>query len=379
MTTRKKIDFLINIAFIGVCLILFYLTVKYLLHWCVPFIIAMIIAAALQRPIRYTAKRTKFKERFCAVIFVTLTLLILGFLIFIAGYQIVGDLSSFFVQISNFVTDRLPEYNSNTQLLDGLIANLPANISEPLEQISGIVSADVTNIIKNIALSAGSSIASFTTKIPGLLVSFIITIVATFFFCMDYQKIKTFLRLQIPVKKRAALSEVKNYMVTTIFRMLRSYLIIMCITFTELSIGFLLMRINYAIIIAGIIAIVDILPVLGVGTVLIPWCIICFISGDWVMGIQIVILYIVIAAIRNTIEPKIVGTQIGLNPIVTLVAMYLGLQTFGVLGMFLFPLTIILLARLQATGLIHFWNTKDKEQRTPPQDNSNNETNIEVN
>ncbi|HEX3026964.1 MAG TPA: AI-2E family transporter, partial [Clostridia bacterium] len=103
------------------------------------------------------------------------------------------------------------------------------------------------------------------------------------------------------------------------------------------------------------IALVDILPVLGTGTVMIPWAIIEMITGDVTMGLSIGVLYGVITLIRNIIEPKLVGYHIGLHPLVTLMAMFIGLSVMGVPGMFLFPITLIILKHMQDTGKIRIW------------------------
>ncbi len=126
----------------------------------------------------------------------------------------------------------------------------------------------------------------------------------------------------------------------------------MSITFIELSIGLSILRIENSIIIAFLISIFDILPVLGTGGIMIPWTIITALQGNIPMAFALLVVYLVVTIIRNIIEPKIVGSQIGLHPVVTLISMFVGAQLFGVIGLFGFPITLSLLRHLNDTGAI---------------------------
>ena len=146
--------------------------------------------------------------------------------------------------------------------------------------------------------------------------------------------------------------EVKGYVSGTLIKCILSYGLIMCITFTEITIGLLLMKIPNAVLIAACIAVFDILPVLGTGGIMIPWAIISLIIGDYFIGFGLLVLYLVITVIRNIIEPKIVGHQVGLHPVITLASMLAGLNLFGIIGLFGFPITLSLLRNLNDKGVI---------------------------
>ena len=140
-----------------------------------------------------------------------------------------------------------------------------------------------------------------------------------------------------------------------IVKMLRGYIIILLITCAELFIGFTILRLEYAFVLAMLIAIMDILPVVGTGTALIPWGVYQLIIGNVWMGLGLLVLYAAITVIRQIIEPKIIGKQVGLTPIVTLMAMYLGLQLFGIIGMVCLPILLIIIVKLQESGMIKIW------------------------
>ena len=129
----------------------------------------------------------------------------------------------------------------------------------------------------------------------------------------------------------------------------------MFITFTELCIGLTILRVDNAPVIAGIIAVIDIMPVLGTGGVVIPWTLISLVTGDFFRAIGLIIMYVIILVVRNIIEPKIVGSQVGLHPVITLASMFIGLHFFGIIGMFGFPVALSVIKNLNDKKIIHIF------------------------
>jgi sporulation integral membrane protein YtvI len=218
----------------------------------------------------------------------------------------------------------------------------------------------------NIVEQIPSFIGSMVVTIPQGLVFTLITIVATFYISLDYKRINEFIAIQIPPKVRNVIIDIKSKFFSAIYKYLRAYSIIVLITYSELTVGFLIIGINYAFIIAALTALLDILPVVGTGTVLIPWGIIGIIQKDYFTGFAMLILYGTITIIRNIIEAKIVGTSIGLYPVVTLMAMYAGFRILGLGGMFLLPIVILILKNLNDEGKIRLWKNINK-----PDENNN--------
>jgi len=177
-------------------------------------------------------------------------------------------------------------------------------------------------------------------------------IISTFFIAVDYDKLSEFVLRQFTGKARKLILDIKQYVIGTLFVYLRSYALIMSVTFVELSVGLSLLSIPNALIIALCIAFFDILPILGTGGVMIPWTIITFFQGDYKTGVGLVVVYVIITVVRNIIEPRIVGSRIGVHPVATLIAMFLGAHFFGILGLFGFPITLSLLRHLNDTGTI---------------------------
>ena len=132
---------------------------------------------------------------------------------------------------------------------------------------------------------------------------------------------------------RALLLHIREYLVGTLLICIRSYALIMSITFLELSIGLTLIGVEHSIPTALCIALFDILPVLGTGGIMIPWTVISLLQGRYALGVGLAVVYLAVTVIRNILEPKIVGGQLGLHPVVTLAGMFIGAQLFGIIGL----------------------------------------------
>ncbi|HBF3457243.1 TPA: AI-2E family transporter, partial [Clostridioides difficile] len=178
------------------------------------------------------------------------------------------------------------------------------------------------------------------------------TLIASFFFTFDYQKIVNFILKQFPEKSQFMIINIKNSSINALLKLLKAYAILLSVTFIELLIGLTILKVENAFTISVIIALVDILPVLGTGSILTPWMIISLINGNINLAIGLLILYIIITVVRQILEPKVVGHQIGLYPLITLMCMFVGAQLFGIAGLFGFPIAATIIKNLHDNGII---------------------------
>ena len=138
----------------------------------------------------------------------------------------------------------------------------------------------------------------------------------------------------------------------TVRQVLKAYLLIMAVTFGEISLGLWLLRVDYYLVIGLAVAVLDILPVLGSGSILIPWGIWTLLGGNLPLGAGILLLYGVVTGVRTVLEPRLVGRGIGLSPLVTLVSMYVGMKLLGGGGLILAPMAVTLALFLDEGGHI---------------------------
>lgn len=222
---------------------------------------------------------------------------------------------------------------------------LPPEITNNL----GSVIADLSNTVTNFGKSVVRGAFITAISLPEAIIFTIITILATFFLLKDREKISGVMMRQLPGTWINRILNIKKDLFTALFGYMRAALIMMTITFTELFIAFNIIHVKYALLFAFLIAIIDALPVLGAGGILIPWSLYSFVTGDIRMGISIIITYLVVLIIRQMIEPKVVGEQIGVYPLLTLIAMYTGLRLIGFAGLILGPITFLLIRNILIT------------------------------
>ncbi len=387
---EKKRNFLINLAFVAVVLGLVYVFFKYLFWLVAPFLLSFLFAVALQKPLRALDKKTK--NRFHTFFSIALVILCLCILVVPLAFILAGivdkvrefisyimdqlnDLPAFLESVKKWLLDFLsflPKsiYDSVSDTIVDTFAqlNYASNTgAEALNQAQSAEAGTGTGISLD-SISSGitsgiSGVYSIVKSVPSVLISVVIGIIAWIFFTKDYRYIVNFIQRQLPKEKKNILVELKQVFNKTIVTMFKAYGIIMCITFLELFLGFFIMTKlgimdnEYYILIAVGTAIFDILPVAGSGGVLVPWTIFSFITGNYKQGIGLLILYVCMTVFRQYIEPKIVGTSLGVHPIVTLMGLYFGLKLFGFMGMILVPVTIMTLKAFNDTGRISIWKT----------------------
>ncbi len=350
--TQKR--FLIRIGFWAVVILLVILCLKYVLPFLLPFVVAFLIAALLNRPIMFLAEKLNGKRVVPAILMTLLFYVaaaalfsLLGLRVFMFVWETVRALPQLY---RNTLEPALETMFSSLEVyLDELDPAVVTALMDNMNSALGSLGSFVTNASVRII----SYISGVAAAVPGSFLNVIITIIVTFFLAIDYPKVTGFILRQLPEKADFYIGEVRDYVGGTLLKCLASYALILCITFLEISVGLTVLRVPNAILIALCIAVFDILPVLGTGGIMIPWGIISLIMGKWVLGLGLLALYLIITVIRNIIEPKIVGHQVGLHPVVTLLSMLAGLQLFGIIGLFGFPITLSLLKNLNDRGVIH--------------------------
>ena len=352
MTVEKKREFIINVLYVAIIAAILFVVFKYLLIWLMPFVIGLLCALVLQRPVAFLTKKTPIPRGVWSGVLVIVLLTLAFGIIGVVGYRLYVEMLSFVKGLSGLIPSITDSVNSLSDRLSGWLATLPQGVSDTIRTLPGELASKLVGFLSGFLSTAAGAVVSGG---PALILSIVISIIACCFITADYNKITRFILRQFTDDKKQIILKAKTFFTQNILKMLRGYAIILGITFVELAIGFSLMRVDYAIVIALLIALMDILPVVGTGTALIPWALFDFIAGNYVGGILILVLYAFITIVRNIIEPKIIGRQVGLPAIVTLLSMYLGLKLFGFVGLFAFPITLIIVKNLQDADMIHIW------------------------
>lgn len=398
---EKKRALIINVIYLAMIIAIGFLVIRYAMGVCFPFLFAFLVALVLQRPKNFLVRKTFLKDGAASVICVFLLLFVVLALVSLLGVRVFSRVQDFInyiaLQLQNIETvieniqkwvlsliEKAPEFLRNT--LHDSVSQLFTKINDYLASSSADTTVAATDAAVAAADSAQSSasalsgllsgnfklswvttpissLLSTAKQIPSVLIAVVITLVASCFMTTEYPKVMAFIRLQFPEHRRNDIDRAKVLLRSSLGKMGKAYALIMLVTFIEMSVGLTVLRLigvfqsNYIIMIAVVTAIIDIVPVLGTGTVLIPWAVYSFITGSFGLGIGLIVIYAAITVIRQVIEPKLVAGQLGLSPIVTIAALYFGLKIFGVLGMLITPILVIMLKLLNDEGIIHLWRS----------------------
>ena len=244
--------------------------------------------------------------------------------------------------VSGFLSDnRLAEMlKAVTEPISAIFGDGEGGIGEYIEQsVKGALSRLLDGII---ALLTG-----IVKGIPGVVFFILVTVISAIYFCLDLDSVNSVVKRLLPDSWVKTLRSVKDGGLSAAAKYVRSYFILMMITFLTMLVGFLLIRVNGALALAALTALLDVLPLIGVGTILIPWGVISLILGYTGRAIGFFVLFCVHEIIRQLVEPRIVGKSLGLHPIVSLILLYIGYKIFGFAGLLLTPLASVLVGVLR--------------------------------
>ena len=381
METQKsrdpKVTFLINLAYWAAILLIIYFVFRYCLRILTPIAIALALAAVVRPLARFLSRETKYVkneagERVLVRRKFHMNQTLAGVLSVLVLYLI---LAGVIVLVISRVADsavRLaagaPAFYENSVVpgINRLYERILALSARVDDSVVATVQASLPNLISSI----GSAVTSFSarlvswltslaTRLPSIMLNTLITMIATVFIAVDFDRIKQFIRRNLKEKNLRMVVNVKNSFLDMIWRFLRSYFLIFLITAAENTIGLWIIGVRHPLLIGILIGVCDAFPVVGSGTILIPWAVITLITGSVARGVGLLALYLIITVVRQIIEPRIVGQRVGLRPIVTLTCMYAGTRLFGGVGLFALPIMAAIVADLNNTGIIHLFRRVD--------------------
>ncbi|HSL94056.1 MAG TPA: sporulation integral membrane protein YtvI [Bacillota bacterium] len=354
---ERKLDFVINAAYFVLIAALAYVFVRYLLSLISPFLLAFVIAYLLERPAKLLSQRLKLPMKAVTLLLVLVFYSVIGLVLFLLGAKLVSVVTVGVAQLPSLYSDQLaPFLTAAFESVERLLARLDADLVAFLRDGFAQFVSSLGDIISDVSKTMVGHVSNFAVFLPSFMIKVLLMVISTFFFAGDTEKLSAALMRQFSPRAREVVCQIRQYLFSTLLVVVKAYLIIMTVTFTELAIGLSIVRIPNAVLIALLIAIFDILPVLGTGGIMIPWIIVTFFQGNYPTAIGLLVVYVIITIVRNILEPKIVGGQLGLHPAVAVMSMFVGASLFGIVGLFGVPITLSLLVYLNDTGTIRLYS-----------------------
>lgn len=334
---------------IGAALLIF--IVPRLLGFFWPFVASWILAMLATPLCNFLEKHIRLKKQWASAFIIIFVLLILAGI----GYLLITKLGR---ETISFLSDA-PVYYSYFQ---NTIEMLSARLNDVLAPISGDFGNQIETAFNDLLLQAGTTINNFAPKgvefmgsaaanITNGLVGTLVMILAVYFFIAEREKISVQLLRMVPSDMQEHVRKIRDRLMSALGGFLLAQFKIMFIIFLILLAGLLILRNPYALFLALLIAFLDLLPILGTGTVLIPWAVIVFFSGHFRQGIILLIIYVICLLTRQILQPKIIGDSIGMGTLSTLFLIYTGFKLQGVQGMILALLLGTIVITLYRLGL----------------------------
>jgi sporulation integral membrane protein YtvI len=324
-----------------------------------PFILALLLALITEPVVRFFESRLRLSRIWAVVI--SLILVVGGFIYLVSAIIsiIIRELSRLYPQIAHYsdqIVNRVITTISDFQVFY-LRLNLPPqveatiqdNLGKSLQALQALLDASINGLVH------------ILTMLPGALIFLMIATVATFFIMKDRKMLKEFSMRFIPGSAQSKTVKVISELFGALVGFLKAYGILITITAVVTMVSLKILQVEYVLTIGLLVGICDILPVLGPGAIFVPWIIWNFISGNNSLAISLLVIYVVISVVRQFLEPKIVGDNIGLHPLATLISLYAGLQLGGIIGMIMGPVIVVIIMACYRVGLFEGlgWGKKD--------------------
>ncbi len=339
-------------------LLLFTLALLYLLFkligYVLPLLVASVLAFLMEPMIRFLSVVTNKKgeiikrgiPRKAAVI---VTMLLVFSMLTLLLSLLIGGITGELIKLSTRLPQTLPLLGEHiTAIIDGWKEKASFISPGTLDALTNALNAIGQKIMTELGATA-TRLLSMVTRFPSLMLFVIVMVLSTYFIAGDRDKMMVSIEKQIPKNWLLILYRLYNTLLKALWGWIRAQFLIMICMFGLLFIGLLILRVPYALLIAVCIAVLDALPVLGSGLILLPWSVYHIVFGIHGLGFGLLILYIVAASARQTLEPRLVGVRFGLPPLMTMAAMYAGLSILGFWGLLLGPLvTLILMSVVRA-------------------------------
>ena len=333
---RERLQYLAHLVIVTLGAAAFAIIfLRYVFAAVLPFMLAWLAALASERPARYLSGKVRVPKRVLRLLVAAAVTFVAVALLLLFGRLVIGQLWS--------LLSGLGEGDSLGKIISGLSEQmlgifgrleLPGELEESIrDALSGVVGSVLSSL--------GSALTGVVSRIPGIFLFVTVTLIAVIYFALDLERVNSAVKGILPSRVTELLSRMKRGALTLAGKYLRSYFLIMLITFGVMLSGLFVLGVEYAFICALMLALLDLLPVIGVGTALVPASVFCFVSGNRTLAIGLLVLFAVNEVIRQLAEPRILGKNLGVHPLATLAAVYAGYSFFGLAGILLLPLLVL--------------------------------------
>ena len=321
-----------------------------------PFVLALIFAWMLNPGVRWIQRKTGISRKAVSLVLVILVFAVIGGVLFGLGWIAVEQVRSLFDNQQSVLDDLLDGIVRVVNSLEGWLTGLGGIVPKGVLTTSGDLINAIMDWVQELDLPgwltemAGQA-PSMAANLSGFAVALVVFMMASYFITGDYPRLRFELTDRVPMVSRDFFRSVKNIFMSAFGGYIKSQLILSAGVFLILAVGFLFMGQPYGLLLAFALAVLDFIPIIGAGTVMVPWAVVDMVLGQYSEAAALMTVWGVIVLFRRFAEPKVLGDQTGLSPILSLVGIYLGMKAGGVLGMVVGPLLLLVCINLAKLGI----------------------------
>lgn len=356
LTWKQRGELWLRLGVRAVLLVLALLALRYgvlpILSLLSPFVLALVLSWLLNPPVRWLQKKLSVSRGVITMALLILVFGVVGGVLWALSWMAVEQVQALFLNWETVVDGMVSSLDRVLEWLGGLSELIPGNAYTAGERLGQLLEnwvrdIDVSGWLRMVADRAPSLVG----QVSAFVVATIVFLMATYFITADYPRLRFFITDRVPAPARSFCSDVRRIFMEAFGGYLKSQLIISFVVFIILALGFFAIGQPYGLLLALGFAVLDFIPIIGSGTVMVPWAVVDIIVGDYTHAVQLMVIWGIIALFRRLGEPKILGDQTGLSPILSLVGIYVGMLVGGVLGMIVGPLLLLVLINLAKLGI----------------------------
>lgn len=310
-----------------------------------PFIIGWFLAWLANPPVRFFEEKIKIKRKAGSALVIISVIAGICFLIYAIGNRLVKELIGMLRIMPEIWHEIEIEFVGLSQKWSKVIESLPREVVEKAEELGETIGTEMSVIVGELSVPTADAVGNLAQNIPGIIIAVIMCLLSAYFFVAEKDYVSNLLKKILPASWTKKCLLLKKTTIDVIVGYLKAQFKIEIWIYLLLAAGLMLLKVRYGYFIAVPIALLDILPVFGTGTVLVPWALFKLLSGNYMYALGLLIIWGVGQLVRQIIQPKMIGDSMGMPPIPTLVLLYVGYKIAGVIGMIVaVPLGILVLA-----------------------------------
>ncbi|SHM50216.1 sporulation integral membrane protein YtvI [Caldanaerovirga acetigignens] len=335
------------IVYLGLAIVLVSLALFITIEYFLPFAVGIIISLIIDPVINYFEVKLKIQRGIAVVIVLLAIISSFGYLIILAISRFIFEIGKLVNTLPNY-TDYLNSiFESVSTFMFSVYDIIPKEVMDYLFKNWGQIITYLTGF-----LSKFYTLAEKLVIIPNLLIFLLFTFLSSFFFAKDKNNIISSIKSILPHNWYKKIEIIQSELIASAIGLIKAQIILIFISTIITIAGFYILNVDYALTLGIICGLLDILPVIGPSLIFVPWAIVALLLGNLKFSLSLIILHLFVSGMRQILQAKVIGTHLGLDPLLALISIYVGVKLFGFMGLFIGPMVAVIVKAIFQSGFL---------------------------